>query len=123
MKKNIFMYLLVCKGLPNDGVGGVARGAVFQEIRPGVGFKTGDFVWRKVGGGYHKTSLKLGTIFYVVNAPRNADTRFGGVPVLLRKPGRERNIFRNAFFFSYKVLSCHVEQDTSGRCVDTIALY
>ena len=27
-----------------------ARGTVFQEIRPGAGFKTGDFVKRKVGG-------------------------------------------------------------------------
>ena len=30
---------------------GVARGTVFQEIRPRTGFKTGDFVKSKVGGG------------------------------------------------------------------------
>ena len=33
----------------NDGVG-VARGTVLQEIRPGAGFKTGDFVKEKLGG-------------------------------------------------------------------------
>ena len=42
-EENIFMYFLDCKGLSNDDVG-VARGTVFQEIRPGAGFKTGDFV-------------------------------------------------------------------------------
>ena len=40
---------LVCKGLSIDGVG-VSRGAVFQEIRPGAGFETGDFVKEKLGG-------------------------------------------------------------------------
>ena len=40
----LFVYFLLCiKGLPNDDVG-VARGTVFQQIRPGAGFKTGDFV-------------------------------------------------------------------------------
>ena len=33
----------------NDDVGG-ARGTVFQDIRPGDGFKTGDFVEGKLGG-------------------------------------------------------------------------
>ena len=47
-KKNILIYL-VCKGLLNDDVG-VARGTMFQEIRPGAGFKTGDFVEEKLGG-------------------------------------------------------------------------
>ena len=42
--------ILVCKGLSNDGVG-VASGTVFQEIRPGAGFKTGYFVNEKCGGG------------------------------------------------------------------------
>ena len=47
----IYIYFLVCKGLlllSNDDVG-VARGTAFQEIRPGAGFKTGDFV-EEVGG-------------------------------------------------------------------------
>ena len=35
----------------------MARGAVFQEVRPGAGFKTGDFVKRKVGGA---TVVRLG---------------------------------------------------------------
>ena len=30
--------------------GWVARGAVFQEIRPGAGFTTGDFVQETLGG-------------------------------------------------------------------------
>ena len=29
---------------------GGGRGTVFQEIRPGAGFETGDFVKRKSGG-------------------------------------------------------------------------
>ena len=37
------VHFRVCKGLSNDDVG-VARGTVFQEIRPGAGFKTGNFV-------------------------------------------------------------------------------
>ena len=39
----------MCKGLSIDGVG-VSRGTVVQEIRPGVGFETGDFVKEKLGG-------------------------------------------------------------------------
>ena len=42
---NIFLF---CKGLPNDDVG-VARGAVFQEMRPGDGFTTSDFVKENFG--------------------------------------------------------------------------
>ena len=56
-EKNIFICFLVCKGLllllllvrSNDDVG-VARGPVFLEIRPGAGFKTGDFFEEKVAG-------------------------------------------------------------------------
>ena len=50
-EKIIFAYFLVCKGLSNDEVG-VTRVAVLQEIRPGVGFKTGDVVKEMLGGGY-----------------------------------------------------------------------
>ena len=49
IKNRIFTYFLVCKGRSNDDVGG-ARGTEFQEIRPGAGFKTGDFVEEKLGG-------------------------------------------------------------------------
>ena len=48
-EKGIFTYFLVCGGLSNDDVR-VVMGTVFQEIRPGVGFKTGDFVKEKLGG-------------------------------------------------------------------------
>ena len=58
-ENNAFMYLVACKGLSNDDVG-VARGAAFQEIRAGVGFKTGHFVKPKFGGGYRsKTRATL----------------------------------------------------------------
>ena len=46
-EKTIFTCFLVCEGpllLSNDDDFGVARGMVFQEICPGAGFKTGDFV-------------------------------------------------------------------------------
>ena len=50
MKNKIITYhFLVCKGRPNDDVGG-GRGTVFQEIRLGAGFKTGDFVEELLGG-------------------------------------------------------------------------
>ena len=49
-KHKNFIHFLSCQGLSNDDVG-VARGTVFQEIRPGVGFKTGDFVEDRLGGG------------------------------------------------------------------------
>ena len=54
-EQNIFTYFLVCERLSNDDFG-VARGAIFQEIWPGAGFKTGDFVKEKLGGGYHRTT-------------------------------------------------------------------
>ena len=42
------MYDLVSKGLSIDNVG-VSRDTEFQEIRPGAGFETADFVKTKVG--------------------------------------------------------------------------
>ena len=53
-EKHVSIFFLVRKGLlllSNDDVG-VATGTVFQEVRPGGGFETGDFVERKVGEGY-----------------------------------------------------------------------
>ena len=49
MQRTSATYFLGCKGLLDDGVG-VAKGTVFQKIRPGAGFKTGDFVEEKLGG-------------------------------------------------------------------------
>ena len=49
MKKNICLYFLVCGGLSKYDVG-VARGTVFEETRPGTGFKIGDFDKKKLGG-------------------------------------------------------------------------
>ena len=47
--RNIVTYFLVGEELSNDDVE-EARGTVIQEIRPGAGFKTGDFVKEKLGG-------------------------------------------------------------------------
>ena len=49
MKNTASCIFFVWKGISNDNVG-VARGAVFQEVRPGSGFKTGDFVKEKIVG-------------------------------------------------------------------------
>ena len=43
------IFLFAMEGLSNNDVG-VARGTVFQEVRPGAGFKTGDFVKERLGG-------------------------------------------------------------------------
>ena len=42
-------FLVCCKGLSNNDVG-AERGIVFQEIQPGAGLKTGDFVKKTYGG-------------------------------------------------------------------------
>ena len=39
----------MCKGLSIDD-DGVSRDTVFQEVRPGAGFETADFVEEKLGG-------------------------------------------------------------------------
>ena len=43
MKKYSGVYTLACKGLPNGDCRG-GNGHHIQEIRPGAGFKTGEFV-------------------------------------------------------------------------------
>ena len=37
---------------------GVSTDTVFQEIRPGAGFETGDFVKEKLGGDYRSATRK-----------------------------------------------------------------
>ena len=49
IENKVSAYFLVCKGLSIDDVG-VSRDTVSQEIRPGAGFETGDFVEEKLGG-------------------------------------------------------------------------
>ena len=50
LKTNIHMFSCV-EGLSIDDVGeGVSRDTAFQEIRPGAGFETGDFVGETMGG-------------------------------------------------------------------------
>ena len=81
-ENNAFVYLVACKGLPNDDVG-VARGAAFQEIQAGVGFKTGDFVKPKFGGAavvrlgppyISKTVVsKIGFVTYIYDNGRSCD--------------------------------------------------
>ena len=49
IENTVSMYFLVCKGLSIDDAG-VSRNTVFQEIRPGTGFETSQFVEEKLGG-------------------------------------------------------------------------
>ena len=73
----LWKHFLVCSRLSNDDVG-VGRGTVFQEIRPGVGFKTGKFRERK--DGYRRTSLKLTQLdanIYKCPVPRVPMNLFG----------------------------------------------
>ena len=42
-EQNIVMYSLSCKGISDDAIE-VAGDTAFQEKRPGVDFKIGDFV-------------------------------------------------------------------------------
>ena len=55
-EKRVLIRFHVRKGLSNDDVG-AARDTVVQEIRPGAGFKTGDFVNETLGGLYRRTTL------------------------------------------------------------------
>ena len=47
----------MCKGLSIDD--GVSRDNVFQEVRSGAGFETGDFVKEKLGGLPQNDSLDV----------------------------------------------------------------
>ena len=47
-KKKSSCVFRFAKELSNDDAG-VASGAVFQEVRPGAGFKTGNFAKGKLG--------------------------------------------------------------------------
>ena len=49
LEKSVSIYFPVCKGLSIDDVG-VSRDTAFQEIRPGAGCETGDFVKETSGG-------------------------------------------------------------------------
>ena len=61
-EENILICFLGCNGLSNDDIE-VERGTVFREIRPGTGFKTGDFVEEKLGGGgYRRTTHGSGRV-------------------------------------------------------------
>ena len=50
--ENVLWCFLVCKerAIERCTSGWQGRGTVFEEIRPGAGFKTGDFVKEKLGG-------------------------------------------------------------------------
>ena len=54
-KEKASYILLLAKGLSNDEVG-VARGIVFQEIRPRARLETGDFVKETLVRGYLRTT-------------------------------------------------------------------
>ena len=88
-EKNILKNVLVCEGLSNDDVG-VARGIVFQEIRPEAGFKTGDFVKEKgVGGATTVERLRVSTVVRQSScALRPGD---GSLAALVQPTVRERH--------------------------------
>ena len=48
-EEKVFISFLGCKTLSNDDIE-VSGGTGFEEIRPGAGFKTGDFVKETLGG-------------------------------------------------------------------------
>ena len=50
MQKVSSHTFLLAKGYHRTVASGCQGGAVFQEIRPGAGFKTGGFVREKLGG-------------------------------------------------------------------------
>ena len=50
----VFACVLVCKGISNGDVG-VAKGTVFEDMRPGVGFKPA-ISFKKSWGGYRRTT-------------------------------------------------------------------
>ena len=54
-KESTCIILFAKEGRSNDDVE-VARGAVFQALRPEARFKIGDFVKEKLGGGYRRTT-------------------------------------------------------------------
>ena len=47
-QNNVFKYFLVCKELSAIDIG-VTMVTVYQEMRPGAGFKTGDFAKENFG--------------------------------------------------------------------------
>ena len=88
-------YFLIFKGLSNDDVR-VARGTVFQEIRPGAGFKTADFAKEKLGGATvepHSYNIPVVTIKYYVSQTRT-DLPGVGVSAINTTIVRARKHFR-----------------------------
>ena len=63
-ERKVSIHFLVCKGLSIDDVG-VSGDSVFQEIRPGAGFETADFVKEKLGGAT-VVRLLLFRVFFVI---------------------------------------------------------
>ena len=57
-------YFLLCNGLLKLDVA-VARGTVFQEVRSGARFRTGDFVDKKLGGRGYRSTASHGAITHV----------------------------------------------------------
>ena len=72
--KYIHVFFGVYRGLSIHGVG-VSRDTVFQEIRLGAGFETGDFVKEKSRGGYDTVErLGGGTLFFTTGSELLART-------------------------------------------------
>ena len=84
MKRVSPCIFLVCGGLPNNGV-------VFEEIRPGAGFTTGDFVEEKLGGA---TVVRLGVERLVASTLKELYT------IGLRQRQRGSSLLSFFFFFA-----------------------
>ena len=56
MKRMSSQVFLFRKGLSNDGVGGVVRGAVFQQIQPDVLVSKPAISLKKKWGSYRRTT-------------------------------------------------------------------
>ena len=64
-ENNFCKYVLVCKGLSNDDIE-VARGTVFQKIRPGAGGIRGNLVFGVTGRKIPHLKYKIPTLTIIV---------------------------------------------------------
>ena len=91
------MHFLVCKGLSIHDVG-VSRDTVFQKIRPGAGFETGDFVKEKFGGLPWNDSYLL--CFIYLHGVRQGEGGGGG----MGGGAEPKKCMNNAFVLFYFLL-------------------
>ena len=84
IEKKVFICFLVWKGLMIGDVG-VSRDTVLQEVRPGAGFETGDFVKEKLGGAAvkrHNNPVYVKPRVTTVSGPYGREKNLTGVDCL-----------------------------------------